>query len=241
MSYTYPASNEAGASWAGLSAYTRPASNEAGVSWADVAPASDNTLIVSGSSVLGAGSLLLVNDFASALGDITTQYVMDLTTSTGVVRVPIRSWQATLQTAASNYVQCVIPACADWVATIQDASEFAIYRRAVVPGIDPIEYEMARAPLTERRFDRGPTNYTCTISGYSTAFASDEDPSPVFDRALTGIRSVSTGQGTRVRCAVDWLLRPGQRASFEDVSFVVGYINYYVPEFDAYMDVGSAS
>ena len=201
----------------------------------------ETPLLISLDGPLGGPLLDVYNDFTVAVFDSISTYVMDLTTSTGVVRVPIRSWQATLQTAASNYVQCVIPACADWVATIQDASEFAIYRRAVVPGIDPIEYEMARAPLTERRFDRGPTNYTCTISGYSTAFASDEDPSPVFDRALTGIRSVSTGQGPRVRCAVDWLLRPGHRATFEDVSFVVGYINYYVPEFDAYMDVGSAA
>lgn len=190
---------------------------------------------------LGGPLLEVYNDFTVAVVDSSSYYVMDLVTPGGDVRVPIRSWQATLQTAASNYVQCVIPACADWVETVEAATEFVIYRRSTPESGDPIELEMARAPLDQRRFDRGSTNYTCTISGYSTAFAEDEDPDSAFDRTLTGIRSISTGQGTRVRCAVDWLLRPGQRAFYGDVSFVVGYINYYVPEFDAYMDVGSAA
>jgi len=239
MSYTRPASNEAGTSWAGLDAYARPAFNEAGVSWVPTGDGGGNDLIVSGSSILGAGAILAVSDFSAALGDVPTRYVMDLVTPDGTLRVPHKNWQATLQTAASNYVQAVIPACAEWVDVIEVATEFVIYRTATPPGGQVIMQEMARAPLGQRRYDRGSTNYTCTISGYSTAFAEDEDPDPAFDRALRGVRSVSTGQGTRVRCAVDWLLRPGQRAVFDEVSFLVGYINYFVTETDSYMDAGS--
>jgi len=154
--------------------------------------------------------------------------------------VPISSWQATLQTGAKNYVQGVVPAVADWIDAINDATEFVI-TRAADTSVGRIEYEMARAPLEQISIARGPTNYTATLSGYSTAFAENEEPDAAYDRTLTGIRSTTTGTAaTRVRCAIDWLLRPGQRAYYDEgASFVVSYINYYVPATgDAYMDVG---
>jgi len=192
-------------------------------------------------AVLGAPALLAFHDFTGLIGDAITHYVMDLTTPDGAVRVPISSWQATLQTGASNYVQCVVPAALDWAASINDATHFTIYRTAQIPDGAAIEYEMARAPLQTASFARGPTNYTVTLSGYSTAFAEDEAPPTSYDRTLTGIRSVTIGSGrTRVRCAIDWLLRPGQRAYYDGAaSFVTAFINYYVPQGnDAYMDVG---
>lgn len=188
---------------------------------------------------LGAPAVTAYHDFTAALGDVVTTYAMDLIDGVGTaIRVPISSWQATLQTEVSNFVQCVIPACADWVTAINEAVTFVVYRRANLPDGTAVEYEMARAPLSQARFDRGPERYTCTISGYSTGFAVNEAPDATYDRTLFGIRSISTGQGTRVRCAIDWLLRPGHRVFAEDVSFIVGYINYYVPGFDGYMDVG---
>lgn len=189
-------------------------------------------------SMLGAPAVLGINDFSGQLGDAVTLFVMDLLTPGGVVRVPISSWQATLQTAVKNYVQCVIPACADYVDSINAATEFVIYRRAELPTGDAIEYEMARAPLEIAQYNRGPQRYTCVISGYSDGFAEDEDPSELNDRTLTGIRSTASGTGLRVRCAVDWLLRPGQRAYADGVPFVVDYINYFCTDFDAYMDAG---
>jgi hypothetical protein len=192
-------------------------------------------------SPLGATRALAYHDFTGLLGDAVTTYVMDLTTPGGTVRVPISSWQATLQTGASNYVQCVVPAVAAWAATISEATEFVISRRAAIPDGAPIEYEMARAPVQTISMDRGPTNYTGTLSGYSDAFAENEAPDATYDRTLTGIRSVTSGSvKTRVRCGIDWLLRPGQRAFYDgEASIIVSYINYYVPAgSDAYMDVG---
>ena len=191
------------------------------------------------SSMLGTAALVVRHDFTGQLGDSTSLYVMDLVAPEGTVRVPISSWQATLQTGSSNYVQCVIPACADWTDQINASTEFVIYRLALLASGLAIEYEMARAPSEQVVFNRGPLHQTCTLSGYSTAFASSVDPDAVFNRTLSGIRSVASGQGLRVRCAVDWLLRPGQRAYVDGVPFVVSYINYYAPSgFDSYMDVG---
>lgn len=191
-------------------------------------------------SPLGRAAAVGFHDFTGQLGDPTTLFVMDLVTPTGSVRVPISSWQATLQTGSSNYVQCVIPACATWTEAINAAAEFVIYRRAVLPSGKAIEYEMARAPAGQTQFDRGPRRHTCTLSGYSDAFADSADPPPAaYDRALTGVRSISSGKSYRVRCAVDWLLRPGHRAFVSGAPFVVKFINYYAPsEWDSYMDVG---
>ena len=188
---------------------------------------------------LGSATAMALHDFTGQLGDVTSVYVADLITPGGVVRLPMSSWQATLQTDDASYVQCVIPACAPWVNYINAATEFVVYRRAVLPGGGAVEQEMARSPANTVQFDRGPQRYTCTISGYGAAFLANVNPIAAYDRVLTGVRSISSGNRLRVRCEVDWLLRPGQRVSVDSVSFVVGYINYYAPTgFDAYMDVG---
>ena len=190
-------------------------------------------------SPLGAARALARHDFTSMVGGLTVLYVMDLITPGGAVRVPISSWQATLQTGSSNYVQCVVPACLPWVDDLNTATEFVVYRHTVLPSGAAFDYEMARAPAGQVQFDRGTQRYTCTLSGYSTAFLADANPPAAYDRVLTGVRSISSGSLLRVRCAVDWLLRPGHRAFVDGSPFVVGYINYYAPSgFDAYMDVG---
>ena len=190
--------------------------------------------------LLGEPRGLGFHDFTAMLGDVVTRYVMDLMIEGDAVRVPISSWQATLQTGASCYVQCVIPACLDWSEAINAADEFVISRVADTPTAQ-IEYEMARSPIGQVSMARGPTNFTATLSGYAPAFAEDEDPPETYDRTLSDVRSVTTGTALmRVRCAIDWLLRPGHRAYYgAGASFVVRYINYYVPATgDAYMDVG---
>jgi hypothetical protein len=190
-------------------------------------------------SILGACNVLAHHDFTGQLGDTVTRYVMDLVTPTGTVRVPISSWQATLQTGRSNYVQCVAPGVLNFVSAINAATEFVVSRTATLPDGTVIEYEMARSPVGEARFDRGANRFTCTLSGYSPGFAMDDETFTATDRTLERIRNVSSGSGgLRVRCAVDWLLRPGHRAFVDGSPFVVAYINYYVGGGDAYMETG---
>ena len=261
MSYAPPAFDAAGASWALADPYTRPAFDGAGATF--VQPVSAAVIeclavslsplnsaaalarqpvagVVSAPGILPACAVLAYHDFTAGLGDAVTLYVLDLITTSGAVRVPISSWQATLQTGSSNYVQCVIPACTAWVDTLNSATEFSIIRQAVLPGALVLEVEMARAPAEQLAFAQGPSRYTCTLSGYSTAFATSENPPALYDRELTGLRSINSGSALRVRCAVDWLLRPGHRAFVQGTPFIVRYINYYAPTgFDSYMDVGS--
>lgn len=190
-------------------------------------------------SPLGAVTVLAFTDYTSVIpAGATIRYTMDLETPDGTVRVPISSWQATLQTENQSYVGCVVPACTEWLPDIEAATEFAINRSVTVDGV-VISQEMARAPLQTMQVDQGPRNKTASLSGYSDAFTEDSDPDVIYDRALEGIRSVSSyASGSRVRCAIDWLLRPGQRALYQETSMVVSYVNIYVNGADSYMDVG---
>lgn len=186
-------------------------------------------------------SFVAWHDFTGLIGDVISQYVMDLDTPGGPVRVPVSSWQATLQDGMANYVQCVIPAASPFVTALEAATAFTVRRRAVAPSGVAVEYPMATAPAQIVRFDRGPQRNTCTLSGYTAAAAPiGTDPPPaLYDRELVGVRSISSGAGgVRVRCAIDWTLRPGHRAFVEGAPFVVSYINYYVTGGDAYADVG---
>ncbi|MEY2656071.1 MAG: hypothetical protein RLZZ524_3099 [Pseudomonadota bacterium] len=188
----------------------------------------------------GAAQVVAWHDFTDAIDETApTRYVMDLVTPGGLVRVPISSWQATLQTDVQSYVQSVVPAAAAWVPDIEAATEFVISRRGQLLDGNEIEYEMARAQNQTVSIDYGPSNYTATLSGYTASLTYNEDPSAAQDRVLTGIRTVSRNSGTtRVRCSIDWLLRPGNRAFLDQEEIIVRYINYYVPGFDQYMDVG---
>lgn len=166
-------------------------------------------------------------------------YEMYLVTPDGDVRVPISSWQATLQVGHSNYVQCVVPAVLDWVDAIEVATAFRVYRVAGIVRQVMASIEISTPPM----FYQGPQRYTCTLSGYADGYPEIEDPDPIFDRTLQGIQTTTMGSGRRVRCSVDWLLRPGQRAYLDDAtSIIADYINYYCTlsagSVQEYMDVG---
>jgi hypothetical protein len=200
---------------------------------------------------LGAPVLRVFHDFGLAPGlDLATQYyACDLLLEDGTVlaRVPISSWQATLQLEQANYVQAVVPAVGPYASLIQSATTFVIYRGARLDDGATVEQEMARTVIGQRSFNQGPQRFTCTMSGYSAGFASEEKPDDVM-RELVGLRSHWFGSGgRRVRCKVDWFLRPGMAAKFfspgaMDIVFDVSFINYYVTMSgatgDAYMDVG---
>lgn len=195
-------------------------------------------------SPLRPAAVLGFSDFTPYLSARQThRYVADLVTPAGLVRAPISSWQATLQTGAASYVQCVVPSCGPWLQQIEDATDFIVSRIASLNDGSTVEVPMARAPVQTLQIDRGPRNHTASISGYAEAFAAAEAPDARFDRRLQDVRSISqTASGARVRCAIDLLLRPGQRALYADAAMLVAYMNLYVTananSVESFMDVG---
>lgn len=192
--------------------------------------------IISAPGYEGVPQVVGFNDYTGALSGLDSiGYVMDLTVSGELVRVPIRSWQATLRTDAQSYVQCVVPSVSGWTSEIIAATAFSISRYADIFGVR-LEEIMAESDIGQRQFSQGPTNHSCVLSGYTSAFVPTGSPS---SRQLSDVRSVSTSAAeTRIRAAIDWLLRPGDTAAYGSHEFVVSYINYYALQDDAYMDVG---
>lgn len=201
----------------------------------------NDTAFILSPGPIGVPTIFGVNDFTAGLtGNEPATWVMDLTTAAGVVRVPISSFNATLKTGTSNYVQVVVPAAAAWESTIAAATQMVVSRVVEIGGA-PFTYQMATAPVTNKRSDRTPKTLTYTLSGYAPGNAPDPDPPAATNRTLTGVRSITTGSGIRARADIDFLLRPGDRAFANGVEIIVSYINYFVNNSDAYMDCGSSS
>jgi hypothetical protein len=111
---------------------------------------------------------------------------------------------------------------------------FTVSRRVVVPDGDALEYAMATAPLEQLSIARGGTNWSATLSGYV-----DPETWGAETRALSEVQTLTIdGARVRVRCKIDWALRPTHTAQAAGQSFTVDYISYYVGPFGAYMDVG---
>ena len=153
------------------------------------------------------------------------------------IRIPISSWQGTLQLERASYAQAVIPSALPWVDAVKarSAGDLIIYRGVRHPDGTTQEAEMARAPIQQVQLDQGPINATMTVSGYRTRPA----PQQILVRPLQNVRSQSSGAGgTRFRSDIDWFLRPGHQATARGTSIRADYINYYVTGGQAYMDVG---
>lgn len=157
--------------------------------------------------------------------------------------LPISSWQATLQSGRSSYLQCVVPAAAvyiDQITAISNNAQLAIIRGALFSDGERRELEMATVPLQDLPYQRGSQRETITLSGYGQ-IAFDVlgiGDNPGLTRNLSGIQTISTQGGTRVRASVDWMLRPGRVAVADGIEFVVSYINYYVNRNQEIMEVG---
>lgn len=153
------------------------------------------------------------------------------------IRIPISSWQATLQADRSTFVQAVVPAVLDWVDAITarlTAGQIIITQAARFASGTEQEYEAARVPLQQFRVSRGPNRATAVLSGYSTIAAASASAV----RVLRNVRSYDSSGGSRYRCDIDPTVRPGNTAQVGADTFVVAYINIYVNDSDRYMDVG---
>jgi hypothetical protein len=191
------------------------------------------------SGPLGVPALRGYHDFAAVIGDVEIYYVMDIT-GDPVTRIPITSWQATLHATQQSYLQAVIPAASQWyallAARLAAGESFVISRGARLPSGDTLEYPMAMAALQQLRLDQGWARHTVTLASYGPSVVTAY---PV-TRAVQQIQLVSTnGSSARLRGAVDWLLQPGDTATGGGLSFTVRYINYYIGDGGAYMDVGN--
>ena len=186
------------------------------------------------------GESFVFDDWTASIDPITDVRYYALELDDGVldpVRIPISSWQATIQSGQASYAQAVIPSALPWIDAVNDRAggEFIVYRGVRFANGETQEAVMARAPLQQIDFDQGPTNSTLRVSGYRQ----EPPPATILTRTLRNVRSRSiSAAGLRVRCDIDFFLRPGHIAVALSDELGVAYINYYANASDEYMDVG---
>lgn len=170
-------------------------------------------------------------------------YVADLVMSDDeLVRVPITAWQATQQVLLACNAQCTVPACAEWADDLADAEELVIScvgRQFARLGGEEVEWPLIRVAIQSVQDVRTVYAHDAIVFGTADSFsAPDTDIDPGYDRELRDARSMSVGPtNMNMRCAIDWLLQPGQRAVYGGYSYIASRIDYSAVGGDAYMDV----
>ena len=100
---------------------------------------------------------------------------------------------------------------------------------------------MASAPMGPPAYNRGPRQASLSLSGYEEQVYADPITAAI-PRTMEGERSWSQTDATqRVRCAIDWVLRPGMVAQGDGWSFSADWISYSVNIDDEYMEIGGES
>lgn len=162
------------------------------------------------------------------------------------IDLPISSWQSTLQAGErSSYLQVVVPAADQYMDEVNfltgpvfsDPAEIRVYEKRTYSDGLSREVEMGRVQLQEKSLQKGPQRSSLTLSGYGRLkFSASGSGGRLVE--LPGAQTVSVNNGIRVRCEVDWRIKPGSAVWADGFAFVVSYINFYVNENQRFMDVG---
>lgn len=200
--------------------------------------------IVTATSPLAEIKAIAEVDWTGLIDPITTRqfYVCILTgAADGLPDLTLRisSWQATVQNDRSSFLQAVVPGVLPLINDIaaRPNGEIVLISGTEFQSGQVLQQVMARAPLQNFRYDRGPTNATGTLSGYASTFG--EFPPNSQPRQLKNVRSLSSDTGgLRVRSDIDLMLRPGRQALAAGETLEVAFINYTVNGQDAFMTVG---
>lgn len=196
-------------------------------------------------SPLGAPSLAAAVDFHDQIEGMPVYAFVDLVMEDdSLVRIPVGSWNATIQLDDKCYMRCSVPApTSQQIDDIGAAVEFIVtiqtFTRA---GGNAVTKEIGRAPVQTVQSDQGGTNHSLQISGYFDAYPALAEQVEAFYRPQRGVRLVSTQPNTvRVRASYDWIVVPGNVATFSDGAgqLEVAYINWYGQDGDRYIDIGS--
>jgi hypothetical protein len=156
------------------------------------------------------------------------------------VEVQIAKWQATQRVEGRGFLQVSIPSVnTELLNTVETSDSFAVVSRVTLVDGSTSDVEIASTLIDSFNYYQGSLRASIIARGYSQSLNLPED-SVTATRSVDGVRQLTSGtNGYRVRCSINSFLRPGDQLDVQAVSFKVGAINYYVNDFDAFMDVVS--
>jgi len=126
------------------------------------------------------------------------------------LNLPMKSFQATMNTGAASYVSAVIPDPETYAAEIaaRNGGTIKIYKGYRLPDGSELLNRIALSVMTEVRYDIGANSASVSLTGYQVIAAG----APKI-RTLTGERYQSVTNGKRrIRANVDTFLLPGDYA-----------------------------
>ncbi|WP_375191794.1 RCC1 domain-containing protein [Marinobacter sp.] len=148
----------------------------------------------------------------------------------------ISSWQATNQAGTrQSYLQAVIPAAVDLIDEIEARQDGELILKKGFRFSDGTvrAEEILRSNFDTFRYDRGPSSFSVTVSGYLGGKQSQNA-----SRTLKGVRSINLTNGKyRVRADIDLFLQPGMTVTADNVTLKADFINYYVSDADKFCEV----
>jgi hypothetical protein len=162
---------------------------------------------------------------------------------------PISSFQCTLRPSderASSYFQVVIPNGDLYISRIRqmimaDITRFSVERFAQFSRGQGAGILIALAQVKDVTYNQGPTNATITLQSWDRyeSFSDYPENNAIH---IKSPMSVSISGGYRVRCAIEWWIRPGVIAFVDHPvipnPFLVEWVNMYVNADTEYMDIG---
>jgi hypothetical protein len=163
--------------------------------------------------------------------------------------VPISSFQCTLRPSderASSYFQVVIPNGDLYISRIRQmmistTTFFLIERFAQFSKGQGAGILIAFPKMQNVTYNQGPTNATITLQSWDRyeSFSDYPENNAIH---IKSPMSVSISGGYRVRCAIEWWVRPGVIAFVDHPiipnPFLVEWVNMYVNADTEYMDIG---
>ena len=184
----------------------------------------------------------LTGDIMQMVGPPAAVTYQCVLTGTSDLTLPISSFQARIRSGDPTYLEVVVPDAAAYADDIADrtAGEIIVRQAANVWEDGTIYYaEIARADFETLQSDQGPSAYTVRISGHRT-----ETYATGTSRGLQNVSTISTQADgkRRIRCAVDFIVRPGFTATWNDGddSMTVGMITLTVSVLQQTMDITEA-
>lgn len=149
--------------------------------------------------------------------------------------LPVHTITMRMRDVKGSYVSCNIPNPMAYTEDILDRTDgrMHIYAGELTADGERHLEELIYANIDEIYFNQGSTN-DLTLTGLR--YITHENP---IESELEGIsRMVLDERGRyRVRCGVDWFVKPTDLVTALDQSFMVDFINYVITPNDAYMDV----
>lgn len=166
--------------------------------------------------------------------ELRVAYVFDLNTDSGILRIPVQSFQSRLKDDGFSYLDVYIPAGTQYIGIAKIGQKMSIKRVVTFTDGSNIESEITVSTSTSVTPTLSANNSTMTISG-SYQYPANNNPKSI---ALTAIQYVAYYNSTiNIRSQPNSQLQPGDVISYGGLDYTASEITMFVDSTSSYLEV----